>query len=317
MARRMATAGPRAACLGLLAAVAVALGRARPCFAAAPTLADTARAKALLDDGLALVAQGRAAEGCPKIETSAALDPTGPALLGAGGCLERRGATASAWAAFGRAEGAARGVGDAKTAEEAAAGARRMEALLCKIEIDVAEPRPPGLTLALDGEPLPLAELGTAFPVDPGPHTVTVHAPGRVEWTQTIALPAAAGTHVVSVPAMAKEPALVVAPGQVNPYRVPSSGEMAAVITLVSVTFVGCVSAAAIPGLDLSSRAETDTEIVALSACGAGLLTIAGVYIAGEVESKHAAQPQHVTSPVRVGPMVAFGAGGLSVSGAW
>jgi hypothetical protein len=189
--------------------------------------------------------------------------------------------------------------------------------VLCKIEIDVAEPRPPGLTMALDGEPLPLAELGTAFPVDPGPHTVVVHAPGRVAWTQTITLPAAAGTHVVRVPAMAKEPALVVAPGQANPYRVPTSGEMAAVILLVSVTALGCVNAAAIPGLDLGSRAETDTEIVSLSACGAGLLTIAGVYIAGEVESKHAVQPRHVTSPVRVGPMVAIGTGGLSISGAW
>lgn len=48
-----------------------------------------------------------------------------------------------------------------------------------RLTITLAPDAPAGTTVALDGEALPPSSLGTALPLDAGPHMVTATAPGR------------------------------------------------------------------------------------------------------------------------------------------
>lgn len=163
------------------------------------TAADAARAQALLDHGRALIEQGDIAAGCAKVEAGATLDSSSTALLALGDCLERRGATASAYGAFNR---AARASGNPRTLGEAARRARAASARLYRIEIVASGVA--GLRVELDGREVSPVELGTPIPVDPGEHTVAAIAPGKAAWGVTVSAPSDPGSSTVSIPALAE-----------------------------------------------------------------------------------------------------------------
>src|SRR5438132_9428411 len=59
-----------------------------------------AAAEALFEEGRKLMADGKAAEACPKFEASEQLDPSSGTLLNLANCYEKQGRTASAWATY-------------------------------------------------------------------------------------------------------------------------------------------------------------------------------------------------------------------------
>lgn len=181
MGRRTGSRG-LAACL--LAAAALAPGPAR-----AQGTPQKAAAEALFRDARRLMAEGDLASACPKFVAAQRLDPTVGTALNVGECFERAGRTASAWTAFEEARRMARQAGDGPREAEGERRAQKLEPRLARLRLTARAPVPPGAAVKLDGEPLDAAVLGTAFPVDPGRHTVSVDDPAGA-WTLVITIPA-------------------------------------------------------------------------------------------------------------------------------
>jgi hypothetical protein len=204
------TADPRSPrARGLRALVVAAALLALP-LAAHAQGGDKAGAESLFQEGKALMAQGKAAEACPKFAESQRLDPSVGTLLNLARCHEQLGRTASAWATYKEAATLARSVG--QTEREAAAKdfASKLEPRLSRLRIE-AKSAPAGLSIKRDGVLVGEGALGSAIAVDPGEHTVEATAPGHNPWSTKITVGADADTKSVTVPAL--EPASAAATG--------------------------------------------------------------------------------------------------------
>jgi hypothetical protein len=176
-------------------------------------------AQALFDQAKAMTAQGNYAKACPLFALSQRIDPGLGTMLWLADCYENAGQTASAWAEFKEAAGAAALRQDPreKVAREHAAA---LEPKLSKLRIRAATV--PGLELTRDGRAVTAAELGLELPVDPGAHSIAARARGYEPWTQTVDVPAQPGVVSVDVPALelhAVESAPVVTPAASVPHE--------------------------------------------------------------------------------------------------
>src|SRR5438132_715593 len=143
---------PRASLsLLVLAAVLALAPRAR-----AETASNQAAAEALFNDGRRLVGEGKFAEACPKFAESQRLDPAPGTLLNLGGCYEKNGQTASAWATFKLAASIAKQRGRADFESVAREHIAKLEPRLSTLTITVTA-RPDGLAVKRDG-----ADVGAA-----------------------------------------------------------------------------------------------------------------------------------------------------------
>jgi hypothetical protein len=170
-----------------------------PARASGQTVEDQATARALFDEGRALMAGEKYDEACPKLEAASKLYAGSGVLLNLGDCYEHIGRTASAWTEFAEAASAAE---RARRADDKAEADRRHAALepkLAKLAIQVAAPAP-GLIVYRDGTPLSPGAWNTPAPVDPGRHAVRVQAPGRADWSSTVTVTDAGKTVTVQVP---------------------------------------------------------------------------------------------------------------------
>ena len=142
------------------------------------------------------------AEACAKLAESQALNARVGTLLELGSCYEKNGQTASAWAQFREAAQVAARASDSRE-KVARRHAADLEVSLPKLAIGLA-PRAdvPGLEVKRDGELMGSATLGVDVPIDPGPHTVTARAPGKIAWTATVEIAAGAGSKTVTVPVL-------------------------------------------------------------------------------------------------------------------
>jgi hypothetical protein len=191
--------------------LALTLALAASTLAAAPARADdtasVAVAQQLYDEAKAAMGKEDYATACQKFAESNRLDPaTGGTLLNLAVCHEKMGKIATAWSEF----------------EEAAQLARHFERVdreqLANDHVEKLRPRVSflalhvpdtmvavaGITVAVDGTPLGQAAWGN-IPLDPGQHTVTAAAPGRVPWTTQVTIGPSAERPVVEIPAL--EPA--------------------------------------------------------------------------------------------------------------
>src|SRR5580700_10511500 len=118
-----------------------------------------------------LVAKGDYVNACPLFEASYKADPALGAQLNMADCHEHVGKTATAWAEFDDAANKGQRNGD----QRAAYARGRADALLPKLaHLTVKPPSapPPGLVVTRDGTDVTLL-VGTAMPVDPGPHVIS------------------------------------------------------------------------------------------------------------------------------------------------
>src|SRR3954467_9213570 len=87
--------------LGANAVRVAALGSALAWSATAHAQASQkATAEALFEEGRKLMAEGKAADACPKFADSEQLDASSSTLLNLASCYEKLGRTASAWATY-------------------------------------------------------------------------------------------------------------------------------------------------------------------------------------------------------------------------
>jgi hypothetical protein len=164
---------------------------------------DRAAAQLLFDQGKTLMAEGKLGEACQKFEASAQLSQTPGVRLNLVDCWSAMGRSASAWSMSEEALGLAERSGD----EPAAVAARqRRDALqkqLTYLAVAVSpEAALPGLEIARDGQRMLAAEWGMPVPVDPGPHTISALAPGRMPWSSTPTVAAPGMTVTVTVPVL-------------------------------------------------------------------------------------------------------------------
>lgn len=138
-------------------------------------------AEALFHSGRQLVERGNWDAGCPKFEASLALYLSASTLLNLARCHEHYGKLASAWATYKRALVVNRETpGEERRSaleDVAKRGLAALEPRLPKLRI-VIPIAPEGLKVTRNEQYIPLAMLGTTFPVDPGEHRIVVRAPG-------------------------------------------------------------------------------------------------------------------------------------------
>jgi hypothetical protein len=162
-----------------------ALGSALACVSLVPSRAsaqqrDPAAAQALFDQARDLIQQHRYAEACPKLLESNRLDPGIGTQFHLANCYEQSGKIATAWATFLDVASQARAANQLDREKAARKRAAQLEARLPKLVIDVPDARRvPGLEIKRDGIVVSQAQWGTAVPVDPGEHQLSVSAPGR------------------------------------------------------------------------------------------------------------------------------------------
>jgi hypothetical protein len=164
----------------------------RPCLADA-VARDPIAAEALFEAGKRLIKANDWEGACEKFRKSLELDPAVGTLIKIAKCHEHYGKLATAWYDFQRAESLNR-----EKVEQSPARRRelddfirieikRLEARLPRLTISAREP-PSDLELYRDGQPLSLAVLGEALPVDPGSHEVRAEAPGYVSERHSVDL---------------------------------------------------------------------------------------------------------------------------------
>lgn len=211
------------------------------------TGAARASAEALFEEGRRLMAEGKLAEACPKLESSQRLDPGVGTLLNLADCYSKLGRTASAWAAFREAGSAARAQG---SAEREAVARERASALEPQLSyLTIVQWKGQSVTITRNGEQVDPAMLDTPMPVDPGEHTIVAAAPGKREWSTKVDVGPNGQRASVTIPILPDEPIVQVA----------------------------TPAAAAQPGVDAGSSSSGDTQ--RWLAVGAGVVGVAGIVI--------------------------------------
>jgi hypothetical protein len=272
---------------------------------------DVATAQVLFDDGKRLMAQGRWADACPKLDQSQRLAPAIGTEFNLADCWEHADRLASAWAAFLDVVDQTHRRGETSRESAARTRADALAPRLGKLTIQVPT-RAPDLEVRRDGQLVQPEVWGVAVPVDAGDHRIEARAPGRAPWSSTVhtsdGQPAA-----ISVPDLAPGPAPApspapapAAPPTSSPTTVmpaPAADHTAALIVLGSaiifagVGVVGLLEHAsnvssynadsACPSIDASSRpaqcndyvntANTWNTVGIVGFVGSGVALVAGV----------------------------------------
>ena len=211
---------------------------------------ETAIAQSLFDEAKALMAGGRPAEACPKLEESQRLEPRSGTLINLAACYERTARLASAWSEYLEAAAQAKAVGnlerEAVARERAGALFPRLARL--KIVVGPALKALPGLEVRRDGVMVREPAWGVALPSDAGPHRVVVSAAGHRSFEAGAAV-VEGQTTTVSVPELLDETA---------PHSGPDSGLGSARLAALLSGGVGVVGIGLGTAFGLASKAKHD-----------------------------------------------------------
>ncbi len=166
-------------------------------------------AEGLFRDGKKLLDEKRYAEACPKFEESARIDPSSGVKLALGICYEGVGKLASAWGAYLDTITLARRDGRKDREKAASERADALEPKLAHVTFEVPPDvaRLSGVVLKEDGVVIGAAAW-TKAPIDAGPHTLEVTAPGKRPYSASFEVKAADST-TVRVPELEDAPAPV------------------------------------------------------------------------------------------------------------
>lgn len=231
--------------------------------------AQSAAAEALFREGRALIKQGNVEAGCAKLAASDKLESSVGTLLNLGDCREKLGKSASAWAAFRKAEAMAKRAGDdPKRQAEARRRAERLEPDLASLVIQVGKSTP-GIMIKRGDETLDPAVLDSPLPVDPGTHTIVAEAPGHKPFTTKVSL-GKGGRRYVVIPTLERVPEPVVR--RPPPPRAPVTTTPAPVITSPPVETTVVVERARERGTWTATRkVAVSIAVVGVAALGTGL----------------------------------------------
>jgi serine/threonine-protein kinase len=248
---RLARCAAVPVCLAALAAPAVAHAQGSTAKVAA---------EALFEEGRRLMADGKAAEACPKFADSERIEPSPGTLLNLASCYEKINRPATAWATYREAASLAASTGRQDLVATAQRHADALSPKLPRLSVTAAT-TPEGFAVALDGVTI---AAGVALPVDPGEHTVDATAPSFKPWSSKVTIGADATTTAVAVPALEAAPAAPAAP--VTP--LPGTGEAAVAAP------PGQATAAGAPPPDDSADRRRSQHTTALIVGGAGVVAM-------------------------------------------
>jgi hypothetical protein len=226
----------------LVARVGVAMAvTAAPVLAAAQ---EPPAAEALFRDGRRLAEGGDYAKACARFAESERLEAAPGTLFNLADCEEHLGELASAWDHF-------RGVveqlpPDDERVTYARVHSAALEPRLPRLTVVVADGSPAGTRVVRDGVELGVASLGVAVPLDPGPHSMVVVAPGRVDRPVGLTLKEGESQRVVAVPGAARVE--------------PSRGDRTAGFLVGGVGAAALVVGAILGVRALSLRSESDAD---------------------------------------------------------
>jgi serine/threonine-protein kinase len=185
--------------------------------AGAQAAVNSAAAQGLFDQAKALMAAGKAAEACPKLEESQRLDPGSGTLLNLALCYEQTARVASAWTTYRDAAALAKASGNAERERGARERAEALAPRVAKLVIEVpAAARVPGLVVTRDGVAIGEAQWGAPIPTDEGAHALTAKAPGRQAWQSAVNVTGAGTTATTTIPPLAE--------ASVTPVAAPLAG---------------------------------------------------------------------------------------------
>jgi hypothetical protein len=184
---------------------------------------NSAVAQALFDQARQLLADGHAAEACPKLEESQRLEPRSGTLINLASCYEQTGRLASAWSKYIEAGTAAKASGNPDREVVAREHAAALAPRLSKLTIMVAPALKSvaGLEITRDGVEVRDPEWGLALPSDPGDHEITAKAPGRAPFQTKISVTGEGQSVTASVPELAALAGAAVDPGDERLFTPP------------------------------------------------------------------------------------------------
>ncbi len=193
---------PRLRSSSLLAAPLLAALFAHPAAAQ-----EGARAEALFREARQLMEAERYDEACPKFAASYKLDAGVGTLLNLADCHEKLGLTASAWAEFLQVATLSRRAGHQARAEVAEERAKDLEGRLIRLKLVVPESvQVEGMEIRQDGVVMDAATWNSATPIDPGPHLLSVTAPGKKEWVKAFEAEGEQTTITIDIPQLEDAP---------------------------------------------------------------------------------------------------------------
>lgn len=220
--------------------------------------------RSLFDEGVALFNKRNYKAACPKFEASleqyAGLGTRGKLAE----CYEKLGRFASAWRAYREVAELAMRAGDATRERVASERAKSLEPKLSYVKVIVPPGRDiTGLVVKRGDREVEQAKIGSAEPVDPGPITMEVSAPGRKPFTAELTaapgksidfeVPILVPTSVLAGAPDTAPPSPAAAPEQPLPVQSdPPSWQKPVGVVVAGVGVVG-LGAAAIFGLSASS----------------------------------------------------------------
>ncbi|WP_394832890.1 hypothetical protein LVJ94_40955 [Pendulispora rubella] len=186
---------------------------------------DAPAAQALFNEAKKLIADGKWAEACPKLEESQKLDPGIGTQYNLANCYEHIGRAASAWAVFLNVAGEAKAAGQPAREKVARDRATVLEARLAKLVITVRATDVSQLKVTRDTLEVGRGQWGAAIPIDAGEHRIVASAPGKKTWEKTVKVPVDGVTVNVEVPTLQDDPnAATLADRGLMPGR-PGEGE--------------------------------------------------------------------------------------------
>jgi hypothetical protein len=144
------------------------------------------------------MAQGRYKEACEPLAASqrGLADPLTRWSLPA--CWEKAGRAARAWELYKQV--AALPQASVEEKRLATARAAALEPRLARVEIHLSEPVLAGLSVSIDGEPLPSRRWGSELRLDVGRHRLDARAPGHRRWEQVVQVSSAGPPIRIDVP---------------------------------------------------------------------------------------------------------------------
>ncbi|WP_394823855.1 tetratricopeptide repeat protein [Pendulispora albinea] len=149
-----------------------------------------AAARKLFAEALRAEEKGNFAEALEKFRRVAQVKDTVPVRYRIAACLEGLGQLKEALRAYQAAIDL--GAGDPKDLEVVRDAKRHTSSLgerIPQLTLTVSPRAPSSSEVRIDGDPLPVAELGKPIPLDPGTHDVTASAPDTVPFRTQITLP--------------------------------------------------------------------------------------------------------------------------------
>ena len=254
---------------------------ARSAFA--QTTSNEVAGRALFEEGRHLMQQGDYKAACPKLEEGERISPGVGMAFNLGECFEKVGKIASAWAAFSDAAGMARAQGQPDREKVARDRAAALAPRLPHLKLALAPGADvDGLAIKRDGVEIGRAQWSASIPVDPGPHSLLVSAPNRIETTVQVDTPEAS-ERVAQIPILALAPVKIEKPAEKPapltpppPIEDPNKGNTQRIVGLVTggVGIVGLGVGALYGLMAKSKKSDSDSHCFAGDVCDADGLVL-------------------------------------------